>query len=266
MMHEIPTNRAAWQGDTYPAWVNRYGAPHEAVSELRKNPTKILDPIRGYLGPVAGKKIANLLGSCGIKAIALAMLGADVTLIDYSPGNVRYARELARAAYLDLDVVEADILELDTSAYAGAYDIVFAEMGIVHYFTSLPPFFTKAASLLKVNGRFVLRDFHPISTKLVRSRGTTAKIRKHKVDGDYFDTQLEERPVAYGKHLECTTAASTLPVVRWRKWTLGEIVTGVADSGLFLQRLVEEPHATGLDKGIPKTFTLVAGHHLRNAE
>jgi hypothetical protein len=41
----------------------------------------------------------------------------------------------------------------------------------------------------------VLRDFHPISTKLITSRG-----KKHKVTGDYFDTGLAVTQVAFSKY------------------------------------------------------------------
>ena len=85
---------------------------------------------------------------------------------------------------------------------SGDYDIVFAEMGILHYFSDLSPFMNVIHSLLKDGGKAVLRDFHPVSTKLITSRGSTAKVRKHKVTGDYFDTSLEEKEVAYSKYLE----------------------------------------------------------------
>lgn len=49
-------------------------------------------------------------------------------------------------------------------------------------------------------GLLVIRDFHPVSTKLISSRGTTAKIRKHKVTGDYFDCSLIETDVAFSKY------------------------------------------------------------------
>lgn len=51
-------------------------------------------------------------------------------------------------------------------------------------------------------------------------------------------------------------------MVYWRRWTLGEIVTAAASSGLVIRQLIEEPNLSSdvYDKGIPKTFTLVAGN------
>ena len=46
----------------------------------------------------AGVRVANICGSCGKKAIPLALLGADVTVFDISEDNKRYAMETADAA------------------------------------------------------------------------------------------------------------------------------------------------------------------------
>jgi hypothetical protein len=103
------------------------------------------------------------------------------------------------------------------------------------------------------------QSLHPVSTKLIQSRGTTANIRKHKEASDYFDSSIEETDVAYAKFVPAA-AGGDLPKVKLRKWTLGEIVTGTAGSGLHIERLEEEANASSdvFDKGIPKTFTLVA--------
>jgi 2-polyprenyl-3-methyl-5-hydroxy-6-metoxy-1,4-benzoquinol methylase len=256
-MESSSGNQNAWMGDTYAAWVKRYGTPEQVVGRLRKNPTTVLEPIRRHFGRVAGKHIVNIMGSNGVKALALSMLGGDVTVIDFSPGNARYAEELATVAGLDLNYIVSDVLSPDLDSLKGTFDVAFAEMGIIHYFEDLNPFMGVAAKLLASGGRLVLRDFHPISTKLITSRGTTAKIRKHKVTGDYFDTSLEERPASFWKHLECQDDSDS-PTVQWRRWTLGEIVTAVAKSGLVIQSLDEEANPSGFDRGIPKTFVLVA--------
>jgi SAM-dependent methyltransferase len=258
---ELAGNLEAWQEDTYEAWVERFGTPAEVVTRLRRNPTVVVRPLYKLLGEIAGARIANLMGSNGVKALALAMLGAEVTVFDCSPGNARYARELAHEALLEMRFVLADILNLPAEELRPSYDAVLAELGIVHYFTDLDPLMAVACRLLRPGGRFVLRDFHPVSTKLISSRGNTAATRKHKVTGDYFDTALEEREAPFAKHLSDATAAATPPRrLLWRKWTLGEIVTAVASSGLVVKLLREEPNLSSesFDKGIPKTFTLVA--------
>lgn len=258
---ELSENLEAWQEDTYDAWVERFGPPAEVVSRLRRNPTVVVRPLYKLLGELPGARIANLMGSNGVKGLALAMLGAEVTVFDCSPGNARYARELAREALLEMRYVLADVLDLPTEEFDRPYDVVLAELGIVHYFTDLDPLMRVACRLLRPDGRFVLRDFHPVSTKLISSRGSSAATRKHKVTGDYFDTSLEEKAVPFAKHLAgAVDPAAPIRRLLWRKWTLGEIVTAVASSGLVVKLLREEPNLSSesFDRGIPKTFTLVA--------
>ncbi|MEK5446208.1 class I SAM-dependent methyltransferase [Paenibacillus sp. FSL R7-0331] len=260
----VPSSEETWNEDTYAAWTSRFGTPAEAAAKLNKDPQGRLFPLHHYLGEIQGKKIMNLMGSNGMKGVALALLGAEVSVADFSEANARYAAELAEAAGVGLDYIVSDVLKLPEEVLDGSYDIVFAEMGIIHYFTDLAPFMATVCRLLTSGGRFVLRDFHPVTTKLISSKGSTAKVRKHKVDGDYFDTSLEEKRVSYSKYLP---ASAHVPgsevkqsVVYWRRWTLGELVTAAARSGLVICELAEEPNLSSdvYDKGIPKTFTLVA--------
>lgn len=251
----IDINEEAWNKETYDAWIKRFGTPSDAALRIKKDPSKILAVLHNKFGDIKGKKIMNLMGSNGSKAVALALLGADVTVVDFSEGNKRYALDLANEANVKIEYILSDVLELSNYNLDNTYNIVFAEMGILHYFLDLKPFMTLVHSLLAPNGLFVLRDFHPVSTKLITSRGSTAKVRKHKVTGDYFDTSLEEKDAAYSKYLN----SGETPKVLLRKWNLGEIVTAAAETGLIIKSLDEEPNLSceNYDKGIPKTFTLV---------
>lgn len=252
-------NEQAWNRHAYEAWVARFGTPEEAAARLKADPGARIRSFAGHMGDLRGKKVANLLGSHGGKAVPMALLGASVTIVDFSAANARYASRLAEAAGVPIRYVVADVLELPAEELTGDYDFVLMEFGILHYFLDLAPLMATVVRLLKPGGKLILQDFHPVSTKLIQSRGTTANIRKHKVTGDYFDASVEETEVAYAKFVPGSEGAS-LPKVKLRKWTLGEIVTGVASSGLHLERLEEEPNASSdvFDKGIPKTFTLVA--------
>lgn len=252
----IAENEQAWNDLAYEAWCAKYGEPTKAAERIVLNAEKTVGVIMDEFGDVKGKKVANLMGSHGMKALALAQLGADAVVFDFSEGNRRYALEMAKKTERRVKYVLADVTSVPEDELTGDYDLVFAEMGILHYFSDLSPLLTTAVKLLKKGGLFVVRDFHPISTKLISSRGTTAKIRKHKVDGDYFDDGLVESEISYGKYLPGTPTQK----VFLRKWTLGEIVTAVAGSGLMIVKLKEEPNLSGeaFDKGIPKTFTLTA--------
>ncbi len=253
----IDENEKSWNNETYDAWINRFGEPHEVVNKISKDPSKMISTLYSKFGNVEGKKIMNLMGSNGTKAVSLALLGAEVTVVDFSEGNKQYAMKLATEAGVKIEYILSDVLKLTDTQLSGDFDIVFAEMGILHYFTDLKPFMEIIYKLLKNDGLFVIRDFHPISTKLITSRGSTAKVRKHKVTGDYFNTSLKEKDVSYSKY--SSNSESTQKVLL-RMWNLGEIVTSIADGGLIIKSLEEEPNLSSdiFDKNIPKTFTVVA--------
>lgn len=245
-------NARAWNRRAYEAWVERHGPPEQLAAQIRRAPAARLTALRRFLGDPKGQKIANLLGSYGGKAVALALLGADVTVVDIAPDNARYALALALAAGTTIRYVVADVLELPGEELSGDYDLVLMEQGILHYFLDLEPLADVVARLLKPRGRLVLHEFHPVSTKLITSKG-----RKHKVTGNYFSAALDQTEVAYAKHL-ADAASSDRPHVRLRRWTLGETVTAFAGAGLCVRELVEEPNTKIDDVGLPKTFTLVA--------
>lgn len=86
-----------------------------------------------YFDHVEGLKIGNPCGSSGRRAVALAALGADVTVFDISSENERYAVELAKAANVKLNYVVSDVLVIDTAQYGSFFDRLYLEGGVLHY-------------------------------------------------------------------------------------------------------------------------------------
>jgi SAM-dependent methyltransferase len=253
-------NEAAWNQMAYHAWCNRFGEPEEAAEKLIKDPIGKLSSLYDYLGVLQGKKVINLLGSNGIKGVAMALLGAEVTIVDIASENARYAKELAVAAKTNIKYIVSDVLELQVEEMDGSYDLVVMELGILHYFVDLAPLMNIVGKLLKPKGKFILQDFHPISTKLITSKG-----KKHKVTGDYFDSSIEEVEVAYMKFVPGMEELSDLEKQGFqkayhRRWTLGEIITAIASAGLYINLLNEAESPKPDDKGIPKLFTIVASN------
>ena len=91
-------HKKAWEFDAYNFWVKTSGTPEERAAKDKENPKKMLKQHAGYFEGYEGIKVANICGSCGKKAIPLALLGAEVTVFDISEDNRRYAMETAEAA------------------------------------------------------------------------------------------------------------------------------------------------------------------------
>jgi SAM-dependent methyltransferase len=245
-------NEQAWNQNNYIALVNRYGQPTELAKRISQNPKWRLHPFYKYLDDVNRKKITHLMGSNVVKAVALATLGAAVKVVDFSKENAAFAKELAVASQVDIQYVVSDILSLSDEHLDGDQDFVLMELGVLHYLIDLQPLLEKVKVMLKPGGRFVLHEFHPISTKLITSNG-----KKHKVTGNYFAPDLEKNPVAFTKHMPDEEQDKLSKVVQ-RKWTMGELITAVGQSGLVIKVLEEEPNHKMHDIGLPKTYTLVA--------
>ncbi|TCZ80952.1 class I SAM-dependent methyltransferase [Paenibacillus albiflavus] len=260
-METLQINKDAWNSSTFQAWINRFGTPEAAAHKLKSDPVKGVGRLYQHIGASDDKQaIINLLGSNGMKAVALAILGHQVTVVDFSIENQAYATELAREAGVEIKYLLSDVLQMPQEELRSSYDTVLMENGILHYFQNMEPLFAVVSKLLSVGGRLILQDFHPVSTKLISSKGTTANIRKHKVTGDYFDTALVEKEVAYSKYLQANSSNEESSKVLLRQWTLGEIVTAIASQGLCIKVLDEQPNLSSdvFDKGIPKTFTIIA--------
>lgn len=241
-------NEEAWNQHNYEALLNRHGDPAVVAEKIRLNPSWRLHPFYKYFDHLESKKVMHLMGSNGIKGVALSLLGAQVTIVDFSKENQAFAKKVASAAEVSLDYIVSDILSLSIEEHKEKYDYVLMELGVLHYFIDLFPLTEIISSMLRKNGKFILHEFHPISTKLITSSG-----KKHKVTGNYFDPAISKREVAFSKHIKEDTEE-----VLQRKWTLGELITTLGQTGMLIEVLEEEPNHKIHDIGLPKTFTLVA--------
>lgn len=98
-------NKIAWEYDAYNFWVSHAGTPAQRAKETMDNPRKMLKNYAKYFEDVQGLRIANICGSCGKKAVPLAILGASVTVFDISRDNMRYGCETAAEAGVNVDYV-----------------------------------------------------------------------------------------------------------------------------------------------------------------
>ena len=154
-------HKRAWEYDAYNFWVEHNGTPEVRAKEDAENPEKMLQKYAAYFDRYEGIKIANICGSCGKKAIPLALLGADVTVFDISEENRRYAMETAQAANVSIHYAVGDVMDIDLGQYGGTFDVVFMEGGILAYFHDINAFMHIMCSLLKPGGKMICSDFHP---------------------------------------------------------------------------------------------------------
>lgn len=174
-------NKKAWEYRAYEFWHMRDGSPEEHAEKIMKNPLACLKKHKEYFQQVEGKKIANLCGSNGRKAVPLALLGGEVTVFDISEENKKYALELAEAAETSIDYIVTDIYDLDIEEYQNYFDMLYLEGGILHYFHDINKFTAILYTLLKEGGLMILSDFHPLRRCIVSGNEELK----------YFDNRLQ---------------------------------------------------------------------------
>lgn len=235
----LERNRDAWNARRYESWVAAYGPPEQEARALAADPAFKARRLLPHMGDISGKQICNVQGSHARVAVALALLGAEATVIDFAEENRRYGLELAAAAGVTIDYRLSDAMAAGGLGLA-PFDFVAMELGILHYHQDIAAFFRVMAGLLKPGGRMILNEFHPARMKLRLQPG-----------GDYFNTQpiVSEAPNPTG-------SGESLGTCVLRFWNLGEVVTSAIEAGFVIQKLIELPDWD--DPKFPGMYTLVA--------
>ena len=241
-------NKKAWEYSAYDFWVKHSGTPIERAGQDIENPLKMLRKYADYFDSYENIRIANICGSCGKKAIPLALLGADVTVFDISEDNRKYALEVAAAANTHIHYEVCDVLDIDMTSYQNYFDVVFMEGGILHYFHDINEFMQIMHSLLRPEGKLICSDFHPF-TKI------TDSLNLQQPSMSYFDTSVFEGEMAHARFYD-EEIRSQMPKCLYRKYTVSEIINSVINCGFILKKFDEHP-AWDNEK-LPGEFTLIA--------
>lgn len=241
-------NKKAWEYDAYNFWIKQSGTPQERAKEDRENPIGMLRKYAAYFDRYEGIKVANICGSCGKKAVPLAILGAEVTVFDISEDNKRYALEVAAAADVKMSFEVCDVLEIDMDRYKGYFDVVFMEGGILHYFHEIDEFMNIMYSLLKPGGKMICSDFHPFQ-KISDILDLEQPVMS------YFSTDVFEGEMAHARFYE-EEIRKEMPKCSYRKYTVSEIINAVINCGFVLKKFDEHPAWT--NEKVPGEFTLIA--------
>lgn len=241
-------NKKAWEYNAYDFWVSTSGKPSDRAKKDLENPMGSLKKYVSYFDTYKDVKVANICGSCGKKAIPLAILGSRVTIFDISEENRKYAMEVADEANVDIDFIVGDVLEIDMNTYEGFFDVVFMEGGILHYFHDLSQFMDIMHRILKVNGTLICSDFHPfqkISDILGLEQSTMS----------YFSTDVFEGEMAHARFFP-DEIRRQMPLCSYRKYTLSEIINAIIGTGFTINRFDEHP--SWINQNVPGEFTIIA--------
>lgn len=225
-----------------------------------------LHPIEaGEIGDVAGQSIAHLQCHIGTDTLSLAHLGAAVVGLDFSPVAIAAARDLAaRAGRADVRFVEADVHDAP-AVLGGGFDRVFVTWGAINWLPDIARWARVVAAVLRPGGRLYLAETHPVTLCLEEIDGV--------IRPAYDRRTPKDRPLAFDETTTYTGDARPIASSRSYEWIhpLADILTGLADAGLALERFAEHdalpyrlfPCMVPADRdeaGRPVTYRLPDGH------
>ena len=248
MSDYILQHKKAWEFDAYNFWVRTSGTPEERAAKDKEDPIGMLKQYAEYFDSFRGIRVANICGSCGKKAIPLALLGAEVTVFDISEDNKRYAMETATAAGVSIHFEVCDILQIDMERFADHFDVAFMEGGILHYFHDIDAFMRVMNELLKPKGKLICSDFHPF-TKIADM------LELQQPTMSYFSTDIFEGEMAHARFYD-EEIRKQIPKCMYRKYTISEIINAIIGAGFTLERFDEHP--SWENDRLPGEFTAVA--------
>lgn len=216
------------------------------------------------LGDVSGKDLLHLQCHFGQDTLSLARMGAHVTGLDISDKAIQRASELADDLHIPAKFVCCDLY--DTRQYINEkFDIVFSTYGTIIWLPDLDRWARVIAESLKLGGRFVFAEFHPViwmfddNFENVAYSYFNVEAIQETVSGTYADKDSNIR----GK------------TVTWNH-SLAEVMQALIDAGLRIVRFKEYDYSPypifskldgketgryrvgGFQKNLPLVYSLVA--------
>lgn len=201
-----------------------------------------VDP-RKLLGPIEGKSVLCLAAGGGQQSAAFAILGATVTVLDISDGQLARDRHAATHYNKVVRTIQGDmrnLSELDPSSF----DLVSQPYSL-NFVPDCREVFREVAKVLRADGRYTFWAANPffagIGTKDWNGCGYTISLPY--VQGKEMTYKDEDWVFA-----ESAGKESTIQGPREYRQCLSTIVNGLNQSGFVIEYLNEE---TGFEPGDP---------------
>jgi SAM-dependent methyltransferase len=211
----------------------------------------------GLPSDLTGREVLCLAGGGGQQSAAFALLGANVTVLDISAGQL--SRDLAAAEHYDVDIqtVQGDMRDL-SALNGSSFDLVWHPYSL----TFVPDsrlVFSEVAKVIDSGGHYYLMCANPCFSGLTHHawNGEGYLLRQ-----PYTDEAVTSYPDQDWVYDQSADAELIRQPVEYRQ-TLSRIVNGLIGEGFTLKflsevRSVEDPDAPAPQPGSWEHFTSVA--------
>jgi SAM-dependent methyltransferase len=217
----------------------------------------------GDLAPWCGRAI-HLQCSHGLDALSLWKLGArEVIGVDISESMLALASRKAQFLAAPAKWIHSNVLEVPAELN-GTADLVYTGKGALPWVMDLERWAAVIERLLKPGGRLFVFEGHPLNWVW---EPEASEFRLRADGGDYFGTEPRaNRDFPASGLVQAAQSGAPVTIARERQWTLGEVVTRLAEVGLTLERMEEYPEQywplfreipEAVIQQLPHTFSLL---------
>jgi ubiquinone/menaquinone biosynthesis C-methylase UbiE len=220
-------NRARWE-----LAADNWGAMHDRRGTWRiahRQPGAVLiEQEMDLLGEVDGLDACVLGSGDNLAVFALAGMGARVTSVDLSLKQLAMAEKRATELGLDINFVEADVVELGAREDSTC-DVVYTGGHVAVWVADLDAYYREAIRILRPGGLFLVNEYHPFR-RIWKDQASSLE-----VEFSYFDNGPHEYEAS--ENLFDTEAGG---VTQYENhWTVSQYLNAVIQQGMRLVRFEE---------------------------
>ena len=199
----------------------------------------------GLPSDLAGRSVLCLAGGGGQQSAAFALLGADVTVLDISSGQLSRDREAAEHYGVDIHTVQGDMRDL-SALYGASFDLVWHPYSLT-FVPDSRVVFREVAKVVGRGGHYYLMCANPCFSGLTHHawNGEGYVLRQPYTDEavtSYPDQDWVYEQTAHGKPID--------QPMEYRQ-TLSRIVNSLIGEGFTLTFLSEVRNDADPDAGTP---------------
>ena len=191
-----------------------------------------LDP-DGLLDDPVGGRVLCLAGGGGQQSVAFGLLGAEVTVFDLSPDQLRRDREAAAHYGVNVATIEGDMRDLSSLA-AASFDIVWHPYSL-NFVPDVRQVFRQVARVIRPDGLYHVMSANPFAAGITTGEWTGAGYLLRRPYTDGAEVQYPDEAWVYDRD----AAGAPIPEPREYLHTLGTLVNGLAEAGFVIIRLTE---------------------------
>jgi SAM-dependent methyltransferase len=235
----------------------KYGRP---LLDLDSNMARERYDRYGIIGDVRGKSVLCLAGGGGQQSVAFGLLGAKVSVLDFSEAQLDKDREAAAHHGLEIESVQGDMRDLSYFE-DDSFDVVYHPYSI-NYVPDADTVLDEVTRIIRADGVYHLRCANPM-TQGVDSRawnGTAYPLNAPYVEGAEI--------IDAGDHWKVPDDDGTPQKIqgpREFRHTITTLLSGLIDRGFLLLRVMETrnnggpvPDGTNLESGSWEHFESIA--------